>query len=136
MTILGKKIDSFANKIGNAFNYKNMRQFGNKVASFADTGLKVADQVGSVASNILGKSADVANGLGFGVVGTGLNLAKNIVNVGRKGVQGLEKQIDVGKNVGRAIDRNHISLGNAIRSGDTQTIISHGREILNPLKQL
>ena len=136
MTIFGRALDSFGNKVGKAFNYKNMRQFGNKVASFADTGLKVADQVGSVASNILGKSAEVATGLGFGVVGSGLNLAKNIVNIGRKGVQGLEKHIDVGKNVGRAIDKNHISLGNAIRSGDTPTIIGHGREILNPLKHL
>ena len=136
MTIFGRALDSFGNKIGKTFSYNRMRQFGNKVANFADQGLKVADQVGSVASNILGKSADVANGLGFGVVGTGLNLAKNIVNIGRKGVQGLEKQIEVGKNVGRAIDKNHVSLGNAIKNGDTPTIIRHGGEIMNPLKQL
>jgi hypothetical protein len=136
MTIFGRALDSFGSKIGKAFSYNNMKQFGNKIANGLNQGLKIANTVGDVASNVLGKGADVANGLGFGVIGNGLNMARNIVNIGRKGVQGLEKLTDVGKNVAEVIDKNHISIGNALRSGDTSTLIKHGGEIMNPLKQL
>lgn len=136
MTIFGKKIDGFANQIGKKLSYNNLRQFGNKIANVADKGLHIADRIGGVASNILGTGAKVATGLGFGVIGTGLNLAKNVVDIGRQGVKGLEKHIDTAKSVGNAIDRNHKSLGNAIMNGNSDTIISAGKQILNPLKQI
>ena len=139
MTIFGKKMDAFGQSIGKKLNYNSLRQFGNKIAQAADNGLRIVDKVGGIASNILGKSADVANGLGFGVIGTGLNTVKNIVDFGRKGVKGLEKSVVVAKNVGRAIDGNHAGLGKAIMAGDTQSIISGlkdvKKEVRNPLSK-
>ena len=135
MTIFGKKIDHFANQIGKKLSYNNIRQFGNKIAAVADKGLHFADKVGGIASKIIGTGAKVATGLGFGVIGTGLNLVKNVVDIGRRGVQGLEKHIDVAKHVGSAIDRNHKTLGKAIMNGNADNMISAGKEILNPLQR-
>ena len=134
MTIFGKSIDNFARKIGKSMNYNTLRQVGNKIAKVADNGLRAIDKVGGLGSSILGTSAQVANGLGFGVIGAGLNTAKNLVDMGRKGVQGLEKAVSAVKQSGTTIDRNHNAIKNAITSGDAPSIISHTKAVLNPLK--
>lgn len=136
MTIFGRKIDGFARQIGKSLSYDNIRQFGNKIASGASNGLNIASKVGEFASNVLDKGATVANGLGFGQIGGMMTLGKNLVNLARGGVKGLEKPLEIAKSVGRAIDSNANTLGDAIRNGDTNKMIGAGREILNPLKQL
>ena len=136
MTIFGKSIDGFARKIGKSMNYNTLRQVGNKIASVADNGLRAIDKVGSFGSDVLGTASQVANGLGFGVIGAGLGTAKNLVDMGRKGVQGLEKAVSLVKQSGTTFDQNRNAFKNAIMSGDAPSIISHTQQVLNPLKQI
>jgi hypothetical protein len=134
MTLFGKGIDNFARKVGKSMNYNTLRQIGNKVAMVADNGLRLLDKAGGIGSSILATSAQVANGLGFGVVGAGLGTAKNLVDMGRKGVQGLEKAVSAVKQSGTTFDRNSTAIKNAITNGDAPSIINHTKAVLNPLK--
>lgn len=136
MTIFGRSIDGFARKIGRSLNYNTLRQVGNKIASVADNGLKVIDKVGSFGSDVLGTASNVASGLGFSAIGAGLGTAKNLVDMGRKGVQGLEKAVSLVKQSGTTFDQNRNAFGKAIMSGDAQGIINHTQQVLNPLKQI
>ena len=136
MTNFGKSIDGFARKIGKSINYNTLRQVGNKIANVADTGLRAIDKVGSFGSDVLGTASQVANGLGFSAIGAGLGTAKNLVDMGRRGIQGLEKTVSLVKQSGTTFDQNRNAFKNAIMSGDAPSIINHTQQVLNPLKQI
>ena len=136
MTIFGKSIDGFARKIGKSMNYHSLRQFGNKFATVADNGLRAIDKVGGFGSKVLDTASQVANGLGFSVIGGTLSGAKKLVDMGRKGVQGLEKSVSAVKQSGTTFDKNHNAFKNAIMNGDAPSIINHTQQVLNPLKSI
>jgi hypothetical protein len=131
MGILAKKFNEFSKQIGNKTSYGGLKQFGNKLSKSLHSGLDdVADISGKV-SHVLGKARDVADGLRgvpvvggmASVVGGGLSQVKNIVDIGQKGVKGLEKAVKHSEAIGNVIDTHHKTIGKAITNGDTSNIV-------------
>ena len=120
------------NKIGKAFSYDGLRQLGNSVAKQTVNGLRSASDLGGKVSGILGKAQEVTDGLRgvpiigglANVIGGGISQAKGIVNMARQGVDGLEK---IATTVSDTADK-HSSLGKSIMSGDTNNMISAGKD--------
>ncbi len=134
----GRSFSNLTNRIGKAFSYNNLRQFGNSVAKQTVNGLHTASQIGGQVSGILDKAEKVADGLRgmpvigsvAGLVGTGLSQARMITNIAKQGVDGLEKVTKHAIDVGKTVDK-HSSLGKSILSGDTNNIISAAKEVTN-----
>ena len=134
----GIGLSNFANKIGKAFSYDKVRQFGNSVAKQTVNGLHAVSNVGGQVSGILNKVGKVADGLrgvpligGIAtLVGGGVNQAKSIVNLAKQGVDGLEKVANHAINVGKTVDK-HSSLGKSIMSGNTGNIISAAQDVVS-----
>ena len=131
MGILAKKFNEFSKQIGNKTSYAGLKQFGNNLSKSLHSGLDdVADISGKV-SHVLGKARDVADGLRgvpvvggmASVVGGGLSQVKNIVDIGQKGVKGLEKAVKHSEAIGNVIDTHHKTIGKAITNGDTSNIV-------------
>ncbi len=139
MGILAKKFGEFTKKIGSKTSYGALRQFGNKVARSIHSGLDDADSIGGQISHVLGKVRDVADGLrgvpivgsAATIVGGGISQVKNVVDMGRKGVKGLEKAVKLGEAVGNVIDTHHKTIGKAITNGDTNAIIDATKSVVN-----
>jgi hypothetical protein len=148
MSFLGKKIGEFASKkLGGKTSYTSLKQFGNKLSKSLHSGLDEAHEIGGKVSHILAKARDVTDGLrGMPVVGTaativggGLSQVKNVVDMGRKGVAGLEKAVKHSEAVGHVIDNHHKTIGKAVMSGDTDSIIGAAKSVAlvaqkNPFK--
>jgi phage tail tape-measure protein len=147
MGILGKKFGEFTKKIGSKTTYGALKQFGNKVSKSLHSGIEDAADIGGKVSNVLGKVRDVADGLrGVPIVGTaativggGISQVKNVIDMGRKGVKGLEKAVKHTEAIGNVIDTHHKSIGKAITNGDTSSIIGAAKSVVdvaqkNPFK--
>ena len=139
MGFLGKKIGEFTKKLGQKTSYGALKQIGNKVAKSLHSGIEDAIDIGGKASNILGKVRDVTDGLrGVPVIGTaativggGVSQVKNILDMGTKGVKGLEKVVKRGEAIGNVIDTHHKSIGKAVMSGDTASIIGATKSVMD-----
>ena len=119
MTVLGKKITGFANKIGSKLSYRNMRQLGNKLEKGVELGLREVRDVGGLVNKGLGKVIDISDklrgapviGEAAALVGGGASQLRKVVDLGNKGVDKLEKVIDKGrdqvKTVSSAVYKNN-----------------------------
>ena len=147
MGILGKKFGELTKKIGSKTTYGALKQFGNKVSKSLHSGIEDAADIGGKVSHVLGKVRDVADGLrGVPIVGTaativggGISQVKNVIDLGRKGVKGLEKAVKHTDAISNVIDTHHKSIGKAITSGDTSSIIGAVKSVAdvaqkNPFK--
>ena len=116
MTIFGKTISGFANKFGNSIgklDYGKIRHIAMDAGKFADKGLGILHSVGKTADSVLGtaqKYADMGRGIpvigtAASLVGGGLAQARNVVRLGNRGVEGLEKVVKEVKNVSNGVDR-------------------------------
>jgi hypothetical protein len=111
MPTLGKKIAGIANKIGTKFSKDNMTKFGNKIVKGVDLGLREVRDIGNLANKGIGKVISVTDKLrGAPVVGEfaallggGATQLKNLVSVGTKGVDKLEKMIDKGIDTSKTV---------------------------------
>jgi hypothetical protein len=105
MTVLGKKIAGFFNKVGSKFSYDNMKQVGNKIVKGVDNGLKEVKHVGDFVNKGLGTVVNIADklrnipiiGEAAALVGSGASKMKSMVSLGTMGVDKLEKMIVTGK---------------------------------------
>jgi hypothetical protein len=105
MTVLGKKIAGFFNKVGSKFSYDNMKQVGNKIVKGVDNGLKEVKHVGDIVNKGLGSVVNIADklrnipviGETAALVGSGASKMKSMVSLGTMGVDKLEKMIVTGK---------------------------------------
>ena len=139
MGLLGKKIGDFSRKLGQKTSYGAIKQFGNKVAKSLHSGIEEAEVIGGKASHILGKVRDVTDGLrGVPVIGTaativggGISQAKNILDMGKKGVKGLEKAVKHSEAIGNVVDTHHKTFGKAIMSGDAGNIIGATKSVMD-----
>lgn len=148
MSLLGKKVGEFASKkLGVKTSYGSLKQFGNKLARTLHSGLDEAGEIGGKVSHVLGKAREVTDGLrGMPVVGAaativggGLSQVKNVVDMGRVGVKGLEKAVKHSEAIGNVIDTHHKTIGKAVMNGDTHDIIGAAKSVVqvaqkNPFK--
>jgi hypothetical protein len=131
MGILAKKFNEFSKQIGNKTSYGGLKQIGNKLSKSLHSGLDDVDHITGKVSNALGKARDVADGLRgvpvvgnvASIVGGGLSSIKNVVDIGQKGVKGLEKVVKHSEAIGNVIDTHHKTIGKAITNGDTSNIV-------------
>ena len=143
MGILGKKIGEFTKKLGSKTTYGALKQFGNKVAKSLHSGIDDAVDIGSKVSNVLGKVQNVADGLrgvpiigsAATIVGGGISQVKNVIDMGRKGVKGLEKAVKHTEAIGNVIDTHHKSIGKAITNGDTASIIGAAKGVVDVVQK-
>jgi hypothetical protein len=139
MTKLGPKIGAFAKKLGSKTSYGALKQIGNKFAKSLHTGIDEAVDLGGKASNILGKAREVTDklrgvpliGTAATVVGGGISQVKNVLDMGRKGVKGLEKVVKHSEAIGKVIDTHHKTIGKAVMSGDTDNIIGAAKSVID-----
>lgn len=105
MVTLGRKILGFANKLGNKISHTNFAQLGNKIVKGVDNGLRTIKKVGDYASKGLGTVVNIADKLRnvpviggvASVVGGGASQLRSVVDLGRYGVDNLEKAVHIGK---------------------------------------
>jgi len=182
MSIFGKKLGSFANKVGQKLHFNDAKKFGTKafqevkslsgnvvdtskdLAKFSkeaygnvkkvgtkaiqglDKGLVVADKVvGGIqkgvkkASNIAGKLEGVpVIGEFAGLANSGLKQIGAGVNVGRKGIQGLEKSVRSVESLGDTIgnSKKAFKSGSDDRiAGGIKDIVSGVQRLHNPMKR-
>ncbi len=139
MPFLANKIGAFAKRIGSKTSYGALRQIGNKVAKSLHTGIDEAIDIGGKASHILGKAREVTDklrgvpliGTAATVVGGGISQVKNVLDLGRKGVKGLEKVVKHSEAVGKVVDSHHKTIGKAIMSGDSDNIIGAAKSVID-----
>lgn len=124
MTIFGKKMDDFGQMLGRKLSYNSLRQFGNKISGGIHKGLVNIDHFGQQVSQGLGKATEVLDGIRSlpviggvaNAIGGGVSQLKSMVDLGRRGVQGLEKVVSHADVVGN-------SLNKAITTGDPKDIV-------------
>lgn len=140
---IGKSFNNFTRKIGKAMDYNKLRQLGGSVVKAAASGLHDAANIGGQISGVLGKVRQVADGLRgvpliggiASVVGGGLAQAKSVLDLGRGGVQGLEKAVKHVANVGNTVDSHQKLIANGWKSGDTTSIVGAAKDIANVASQ-
>lgn len=133
----GKSFNNFTRRIGKAMDYNKLRQLGGSVMKAAASGLHEAANIGGQISGVLGKARQVADGLRgvpliggmASVVSGGISQAKSVLDLGRGGVQGLEKAVKHVANVGNTVDSHSKLIGKSVMSGDTNSIIGAAKDI-------
>ena len=126
MTIFGKTIAGFANKIGKTasnLDYGKVRHIAIDAGKIADKGLSAIKSAGKSTENVLGtaqKFVDSARGIpiigaGASLLGGGLAQARNVVSLGNQGVSGLEKVVGAAKQVANNVDKQANPLYNRLK---------------------
>jgi len=113
MSILGKKFDRFAHKIGHKFNAHSMKKFGHKVAHTVHKGLHIANKVVrgvEKASKFIAKVADTVKGVPIigsaaATISLGAKGLGKVAHLGHKGVSGLEKKVAQAEKLGHTIHK-------------------------------
>ena len=118
MTLFGKAISGVGNKLGHfgknlGATYGKTRSIAMEVGQAAHKGLDMAHNLANQADTILGKAQNIVDkGRGIPIIGTAASLlgggiaqARNVVKIGNKGVEGLEKTLKATEGYANAVDK-------------------------------